>query len=298
MLVTVLDAHRKTGTSRRHVKQVAGKVERVVFQCLLTKVSLRVGHVVEHLLGDRAIAVRALATEEVKRYAVRCGRTNGRVAHRDLQIGRIVRIELLLESAIVAIARRQVPIEIFSTGSFDSTLQADGGEVRIDVLEEQAATRFKRPATEEFEVTVSDRQINSERVVRVRCGDEEIIVNPVAAAVAETKRLGRSFGCRRTVRVRRLCDQINVGRNCVCCTCENIDPLVGRTQVVKARTVIVESVGTCKRMEIIAVAWVRRIKIRDVTHAVVQYAVIQCNAGKAEVWSEDKSTLRSERGTE
>ena len=68
--------------------------------------------------------------------------------------------------------------------ALELTLEPGREHVGIDVLEEQATTRLERTASEELEVAVRDRKVEAERVVRVQCRDEEVVVDRVAAAIA------------------------------------------------------------------------------------------------------------------
>ncbi len=122
---------------------------------MLTEISLCVGDEVEHVLRDRTGSVRALATEEVERHTVGCCRTNSRVTQSYSDLRSIVRVLFFLETTVVAVTSRKIPIEVL-VACLKVTLQSGCEHVGIYVLEEQARPGFKRTTAEEFQVAVSN----------------------------------------------------------------------------------------------------------------------------------------------
>ena len=66
-----------------------------------------------------------------------------------------MRVELLLEAAIVTVAGSQVPVEV-TIRTLELAFQSRHDHVGVDVLEEQAPAGLQRPAAEELQVAVRD----------------------------------------------------------------------------------------------------------------------------------------------
>ena len=192
-MITILDTGCETHHAGRQVDYVAADVERVILQRLFAEITLRVTHEIQHLLGDRAGTVRTLAAEEVERHAVRRRITDVDGAHRDLQLRSVVRVLFLLETTVVAVACRQVPVEV-AIGALKLTLQTGRQHVGVDVLEEQASARLDRTASEKLEVAVRDRKILPREVVGIRRRDQEVVGDAGTATVTEAQRFRSRLG--------------------------------------------------------------------------------------------------------
>ena len=144
---------------------------------------------------------------------------------------------------------------------------------------------------------VGDREIGAEGIERVARRDNEVVVDRIAAAVAEAQRLRGRLGRRSAVRIGRLREQREVRRQLVSRAGVEVDALVRRAQVIERRPVVVEAISRGEGLEI-AAARVVRIERRDVGAAVVEHTVAQRDAGATgEVRAEDKAALGGEART-
>ena len=163
-------------------------------------------------------------------------------------------------------------------------------------LEKQPRAGLKRPAAEEFQRAAAGRKINAERVVGVARRYEEVVGDWAAAAVAQAKRFGRCLGGRCTPGIGSRGEDLQSGPCCIPGAGEQVDALVRRSEVVVVGAVVVEAVRGHKGVEVCGCG-VGRIEGGNIGAAVVQYAVIQGNAGaRSKIGPEHEPALRSEGG--
>lgn len=278
-MVPILDPRRDARLARGHRKQVAGDVEGGVTQGLVAEIPLRVGDEIEHFPGEGTRPVRSLPAEEIERHAAGGGGADRRIAQRHLQFGGVVGVVLLLEPLVLAVAAVRIPEEV-AAAQRPGSLDAQRPEIRVHILVEQTRARFQRSAAEKGKRPGRRRQVHAEGVVGIVRGNEEPVRDPAAATRPQAERFGRRLRRRRAVGIRHGGEQFGVRPDPVPGGGEQVDPLVGGTQVVEAGAVIVEAVGGRERMKIAPVR-IGGIELGDVGPTVVKDAVVQRHARAA-----------------
>ena len=208
-----------------------------------------------------------------------------------------MRVVLGLAAAVLAVASVELPGEI-APQPFGLAIRAKGAEPGIGALEEQPLAGFQRAATEELQRAFAGGQVHAEGVVGVLRRDEEIVGDQAAATVAETERFGRALGGGLAPGIGNRGEQFRAGGEFPAGAGEQVKALVGGSQIVVVRAVVVEAVGGGESVKV-AGRRIGRIEIRNVGSAVVEHAIVEGDAGAAsEVGPEDEAALRRERGTE
>ena len=275
-----LEANREGKRAGRQLDEVAFQRTGHIRQRLLAEIALHEADVAEHRFGNRTLAIRPLASEEVEGHAARRRGADARFAQGDGELGGVVSALLLLPAPILATVGGQFP-EQRPPAEHELALQHGIHEPGVHLLLEDARAGFQRSPPEEDQVAVGHRELGAEGVVALFGGNDDVLQNGIAAAAAETERLRRASGGRFAARVDRLGKQTHRAAELVAQRPKEIEASTRRQQIVEAIAVVVEAVGGAEGVEV-AARRPRRVEGRP-ARAIVQRAVVQRHVCTAEV---------------